>query len=329
MRVEIILVWVLQLAVVRSQNKCTKDEDCKEDAPCCSQFGFCGDGEGFCTDVAVDESRRPVNRQGGSGVNRAGSGCTVDDLEYIGGDLPPIVGGGGVRVDRNSSKECFNKCEENFRCGWFTYDERARLCYLKGTRGYPRNRTDGFVSGSTDRQGCDRDPECRFPYSFHSYQCQFYCEQGTPQDISLADVRRNFNDSKEFCGQYGGFLPYQLQGYGQQRYADSWHWLGYGGDGGNCWAGRPNFWDQGVRSFPCSENLNFACERQGRFPVHVPRRPTTYIDPLPPPNYIGSGHVQFPRRRLGLTGRRRVNTRRRLGLARRRYLINSLHCQFC
>lgn len=122
----------------------------------------------------------------------------------------------------------FNKCEENFR--------------------YPRNRTDGSCPVLPTGKGAYRDPECRFPYSFHSYQCQFYCEQGT-QDISQKTSKKNFNDSKEFCGQYGGFFPYQLQGYGQQRYADSWHWLGYGGDGET--AGLADkLWDQGSSFLP-------------------------------------------------------------------------------
>ena len=32
------------------------------------------------------------------------------------------------------------RCEENPRCRWFTYDERAQLCYLKSGRGFQRSR---------------------------------------------------------------------------------------------------------------------------------------------------------------------------------------------
>ena len=39
-------------------------------------------------------------------------------------DLPAILGGGGVELDRNTADECFNRCEENPRCTWYTYDER-------------------------------------------------------------------------------------------------------------------------------------------------------------------------------------------------------------
>ena len=42
----------------------------------------------------------------------------------MGGDLPVIVGGGGISLDRDTADECFNRCEENPRCQWYTYDER-------------------------------------------------------------------------------------------------------------------------------------------------------------------------------------------------------------
>lgn len=218
-------------------------------------------------------------------------------------------------MDRNSSKECYSKCEDNFRCKFYTYDEREKLCYLKYTRGNPRNRTDGFISGSTDREGCDKE-ECRPPYSYYSYQCMFYCDEYTTQEISLADVRRNYNQSRDFCDKFGGFLPYEFQGSNGYQDSDSWHWLGYPGQGSSCWAGRPGYFDQGVQSFPCTENLNFACQRSGRYPVSVPQFPELYqprqsLQSLPRQRQVGSG---WP----GYYGRRR------LGLARRRYLLNQL-----
>ena len=42
----------------------------------------------------------------------------------MGGDLPSIVGGGGIRLDRDTADECFNRCEDNPRCTWYTYDTR-------------------------------------------------------------------------------------------------------------------------------------------------------------------------------------------------------------
>jgi len=299
MRLEIFTLCVLMLlhSVRSQQNSCESDEDCSEGAPCCSQFGFCGSGEGFCTDV--DDRRigggADTAISGGTNrprvVNRSGSGCTENDVEYIGGDLLPLEGGGGVDInDRrsgsgavrsyNSSRECFLRCEENFRCKYFTYDEREGLCYLKRLRGYARKRRDGFVSGSTDRDGCD-DPECRPPYAYYSYQCMYFYEPSVKYGISLADVRRNFNNSKEVCKETGGFLPYDFQESAFGAYGNDWHWVGYPGQGDQCYAGIPSQWSRGVRSFPCDSNLNFACEREGLYPVPVPPRPQIYRDVVP------------------------------------------------
>ena len=55
---------------------------------------------------------------------RSGAGCVLDDAELVGGDLPVIVGGGGITLDRDDADECFNRCEENPRCTWYTYDTR-------------------------------------------------------------------------------------------------------------------------------------------------------------------------------------------------------------
>ena len=47
---------------------------------------------------------------------RSGSGCVLDDAEWVGGDLPTIVGGGGIRLDRDDADECFNRlgCLKSF-----------------------------------------------------------------------------------------------------------------------------------------------------------------------------------------------------------------------
>jgi len=297
------LCVIMLLHYVRSQAMCENDAGCSGDTPCCSQFGFCGTGEGFCTDV---DDRRPLGGAetgiiGGTNsprvINRSGSGCTENDVEYIGGDLLPLEGGGGVDIGRrntndlgagvragqrsyNSSRECFLRCEENFRCKYFTYDTREGLCYLKAFKGYARKRRDGFVSGSTNRDGCE-DAECRAPYQYYSYQCMYFYEPSVKYGISIADVRRNFNHSREVCKETGGFLPYDFQqsSYGGS-YSNDWHWTGYQGDGDNCYAGIPSQWSRGVRSFPCSSNLNFGCEREGLYPVPVPPRPQIWREPV-------------------------------------------------
>ncbi|XP_023344219.1 uncharacterized protein LOC111713571 [Eurytemora carolleeae] len=312
MKAEIKLILMLQFYLVSSQDKCKEDKDCKENAPCCSGFGYCGSGEGFCTPAEGSSGGSP-------GTRRSGSGCSADDVEYVGGDLSPLLGGGGVRIEKNSSKACYNKCEDNFRCKWFTYDEREQLCYLKSSRGYPRNRTDGFTSGSTERDGCDRSSECRPPYSYYSYQCLFYCDENNPEEISIADIRRNFNDSKDYCEKFGGFLPYNFDGYGGYRSANSWHWLGYSGQEGNCWAGRPGFWDQGIQSFPCSENLNFGCQMRGIYPT-VEENENFAIRPRIYSPQLTIQPTEFGRTNFGYFN----GFRRRLSLPRRRFLFNRL-----
>ena len=84
-------------------------------------FGFCGTGEGFCT-----PSNRGTNNPDSRTRTRtrSGAGCVLNDAEWVGGDLPAILGGGGVELDRDTADECFNRCEENPRCTWYTYDER-------------------------------------------------------------------------------------------------------------------------------------------------------------------------------------------------------------
>ena len=71
-------------------------------------FGFCGKGEGFCTPSTKRASgttsrARPANRA------RSGAGCVLDNVEWVGGDLPAILGGGGIKIDRDTADECFNR----------------------------------------------------------------------------------------------------------------------------------------------------------------------------------------------------------------------------
>ena len=72
--------------------------------------------------------------------------------------------------------------------------DREDLCYLKSGRGYLRNRTDGFVSGATFRDGCNEDPYCDSPYSHYGHQCLLFSHDYW--DASIADVRRNINNTR-------------------------------------------------------------------------------------------------------------------------------------
>ena len=77
------------------------------------RFGYCGKGEGFCTPSSRSNLRLNTSaRQRKSNqtkTSKSGAGCVLENVEWVGGDLPPIVGGGGVRLDKNTSDECFNR----------------------------------------------------------------------------------------------------------------------------------------------------------------------------------------------------------------------------
>ena len=40
---------VVGLRLVSGQGSCDSDTDCSGKYPCCSKFGYCGDGPGYCT----------------------------------------------------------------------------------------------------------------------------------------------------------------------------------------------------------------------------------------------------------------------------------------
>ena len=73
---------------------------------------------------------------------------------------------------------------------------REDLCYLKSGRGYLRNRTDGFTSGATFRDGCNQDPYCESPYNYYGHQCLFLSNDYHPWSVSLAEARRNINNTR-------------------------------------------------------------------------------------------------------------------------------------
>ena len=181
-----------------------------------------------------------------------------------------------------------------------------------------RNRTDGFISGATFRDGCNEDPHCETPYSYNRQQCLFFSEQHHPWSPSLADARRNLNHSRELCKEFGGFIPHDFSGYsGRSALGDRWHWVGHGADDSQCWACRPARWGEGVRAFPCTDSLSFACQRNRAFPLALPRaRPGIY-------GQQGSRqrvYVVSDRRRLGGYGARtRLRNRQRDSVLPRRY----------
>ena len=89
-------------------------------------------------------------------------------------------GGGGVDVEKGDLDGCAYICEENIRCGWFTYDKESNRCYLKFARGYFRNVTGTrqVISGSTQSGGCVLDAPCKEPYRKVGDRCVNYAEVG-------------------------------------------------------------------------------------------------------------------------------------------------------
>eukprot|EP00090_Calanus_glacialis_P014339 TRINITY_DN2312_c0_g1_i2.p1 TRINITY_DN2312_c0_g1~~TRINITY_DN2312_c0_g1_i2.p1 ORF type:complete len:330 (-),score=69.34 TRINITY_DN2312_c0_g1_i2:58-1047(-) len=317
------MVWLISSTVFISlvlysngQDMCENDAGCPGEDNCCSDFGFCGKGEGFCTpSTRRDSGTATATRTRPATRTRSGAGCVLDDVEWVGGDLPAIVGGGGIKIDRNTANECFSRCDENPGCKWYTYDTKKELCYLKSGRGYMRNRTDGFISGATFRDGCNEDPYCDTPYSYNRQQCLFFSEQHHPWSPSLADARRNLNNSRELCKEFGGFIPNDFSGYsGGSSLGDRWHWVGYGADDSQCWACRPGRWGEGVRAFPCTDSHSFACERRRAYSLPLPRsRPRVY-QPAASMGCTG-GCGRRPRNRV----RPRLRTLQREAILARRY----------
>ena len=116
-------VWTwLAVMVVGAAAACTTDTDCPA-GDCCSQHGYCGTGAGYCSQQGPGPGRVGRQRAGAEGAARAGAGCVLENTEWVGGDLPVLVGGGGLRLERNTSEACYTRCEENPGCRWYTWDQ--------------------------------------------------------------------------------------------------------------------------------------------------------------------------------------------------------------
>ena len=173
-----------------------------------------------------------------------------------------------------------------------------------------------FTSGATFRDGCEPDPICRSPYSYHHHQC-FY----------LPEVRGSFLNAGDICDSFGGHLPYSYDGYhSDSPLRDEWHWVNYGPDNGYCYTSRPSRWSQGVRRVSCDLHLNFACERRGLFPSPVPPRPDIIPNDLLDDSLIFNNDVLIDNfvdiDTPFLANRRRFKSRRRFNNQRRSFFSN-------
>ena len=75
--------------------------------------------------------------------------CTYSDgVQFVGGDLPELFGGGGIVTNMNSSKECIAECEKRTGCQYWTWvQQEGQNCFLKGDK-VDSVRRPKYVSGS-------------------------------------------------------------------------------------------------------------------------------------------------------------------------------------
>ena len=138
------LVLLSSCVLVSGQGACDSDTDCSGKYPCCSKFGYCGDGPGYCSDPEEVEAE-PVH------VTSNNTGCYLPHYELVGGDLPLHAGGGGVAVDPPEPVTCQTRCRDNPLCLWFTFEAESKLCFMKSSRGFLRRRSEVIITRTTHR----------------------------------------------------------------------------------------------------------------------------------------------------------------------------------
>ena len=101
----LLLLVLVSVDLVLGQGSCRTDADCSGKFPCCSQYGYCGDGVGYCSDPDDDiddddDEDIPVSPVAPVVNTTATEGCFMPNVEIVGGDLSPGAGGGGLLLDR-------------------------------------------------------------------------------------------------------------------------------------------------------------------------------------------------------------------------------------
>jgi len=285
----VISLCLSSVDIVTCQGSCSDDSDCSGKFPCCSKFGYCGAGEGYCTDPEeeVVETIEPV-------TNANDTGCYMPNIEIIGGDLPRNVGGGGLELDPGQQVEdCQERCRLNPLCLWFTFVPEKRLCYLKSSRGYLRYRTsvntvqragvgggvaNVFISGATFSDGCNEDPPCLPPYYPHRHQCLYLPDDPLP-----------ISSARALCDQVAGELVTNYLGYLPPRYTDDLYWMDFVEEDNQCLACTLSPSHIQITSVSCNLSLRFACERRSLYTRVIPPRPT----PVPSLEFTGSNSVDL------------------------------------
>ena len=103
--------------------------------------------------------------------------------------------------------------------------------------------------------------------------CMMY--QDYPQwGVDWSNNRRGYHQTVALCEEYGGHLPYSLQGSEpSQGIGAEWHWLNYPPVGSTCLAIRPERYQEGAAYFPCEYKFSMACEQDTAFPLPMPSYP--------------------------------------------------------
>jgi len=221
-------VLLLARSILCQVVTCNEQKDCaKEGADqCCSRFGFCGTGDGYCRKQIGADGKEVI-------VSTIETSCEIPGVEFVGFDLSKDLQGEGIKTD--GPEECNFKCSDIAECTHYTYDSSSKnedeeLCYLKYGRGEVKSRGAGVVSGSTLEGGCENLGQTQVPGPTVG---------GAPAE-SQPDYSYSYPDY-DYLAAYCED-PYRYYGYGNSRYGNGYDYgtgyeygtgYGYGNRGRN------------------------------------------------------------------------------------------------
>jgi len=220
-------VLLLARSILCQVVTCNEQKDCaKEGADqCCSRFGFCGTGDGYCRKQIGADGKEVI-------VSTIETSCEIPGVEFVGFDLSKDLQGGGIKTD--GPEECNFKCSDIAECTHYTYDSSSKnedeeLCYLKYGRGEVKSRGAGVVSGSTIEGGCENLGQTQVPGPTVG---------GAP--VQSAESQPDYSYDYPDYDYLAAYCedPYAYYGYGNRRYGNGYDYdygtgYGYGNRGRN------------------------------------------------------------------------------------------------